>query len=101
MAKLLPLQDPIANEFVENVLSEWNGDLGFSPSLPSQLKAAGCDVIDLLRVIENGATTSLEKESAHATVFERFGAIEDGTRICVTLSFDFHLGLTIVGFSTP
>ena len=68
--------------------------------MPSSLQ--GGDVIDLLTVITDGVTTALEKESAHGAVIERFGTIDGGTPLCVTLSFDPHLrGLTIVGFSKP
>jgi len=100
MADPLPLKDPIACGFVDRVLQDWNGDLGFSSEVLDALRPASLDVIDLLTVIDNGVTISLEKEAPHETVFERFGTIDCGALLSVTLSFDPHLrGLTVVGFS--
>ncbi len=99
MANPLPISDPIAREFVDSVLADWNGDLGFAPGILEELGASEFDLLDLLLVITTGATTSLEKETAHETVFDRF-AIVEGAPLCVTLTFDPHFpGLTIAGFS--
>jgi hypothetical protein len=102
MSDPLPLRDPVARDFVDYVLSDWNGDLGFGPGVLLALGSSDFDVMDLLSVIHDGATTSLEKESPHDTLFDRFGITENGKGLCVTLSFDPNArGLTIVEFSTP
>ena len=33
MANPLPINDPVAREFVDCVLAEWNGALGFAPGV--------------------------------------------------------------------
>ena len=102
MAEPMPLEDPIATEFVEHVLAHWSGELGFAPDCLRALGQSEFDIVDLLDVILNGVTTALEKESAHDTLFDRYGPVDDGSRVCVTLSFCPHQHcLTIVRFSKP
>lgn len=102
MAEPMPLEDPVATEFVEYVLDHWGGELGFAPGCLQALGASEFDIVDLLNVVLNGVTTALEKESAHDTIFERFGRVDDGSRVSVTLSFcpNQHC-LTVVRFSKP
>lgn len=100
MAKPKPLRDPIAREFVDCVLKDWNGELGFAPKVLMALGESEFDILDLLRVIECGVTTSLEKEAPNETVIQRFGAVDNGATLSVTLIFDQNMPeLTIAGFS--
>lgn len=95
------LQDPIATEFVDSVIRDWRGDLAFKPGVLAALGASRFDVVDVISVVRNGITTSLEKDDAHETLFDRLGEIDDGTLFCVTLSYCPHrYNLTLVGFAS-
>lgn len=93
-----PLQDPVATHFVESVLLEWNGELAFVPAALESLGQSSYDVMDILAVVSDGVTTSLEKDDAYETLFERFGRIDCGAQLRVTLSYCPHRhDLTVVG----
>jgi hypothetical protein len=93
------LQDPVATGFVDTVINSWCGDLGFAPGTLAALGATSIGLVDILPIIRNGTTTSLEKDDAHETLFDRFGEMDCGTQLCVTLSYcPQRQTLTLVGF---
>lgn len=80
--------DPIARQYVENVLAASNGDLGFSARVRSALPPSGLQIIDLLEIVELGMPVALVKEDPHETLFEIEGHTTEGVRIRVTVSFN-------------
>lgn len=81
----------IQTDYIAAVLAGWNGDLAFTGAVDAALLGQDVDRADVLHVIEDGITTSLRKEDAHDTFFERTGETVLGVRLRVTLSFDPHL----------
>ena len=92
----------IIQDYVQCILGHWAGDLGFSPSVFTTMRAAGLDQADVLFALETGLVTSIMKEEAHETFFEMVGETPDGKRLKLMLSFSPHVdGLCVCEIAQP
>jgi len=89
--------EKISREFVAAVLSDWNGDLAFTPDALEQLRQEQFDQIDVLEIVEDGIATNVEKETPDATQIELTGESMSGASLRVVLSYNPHLpGLCVL-----